>query len=250
VLVSKLKPASDILALHAAAPAPATDGAAPPPPPRAEHFGENYAQELQAKAAALPRTIKWHFIGGLQANKARALAAAVPNLWCVSSVDGARKADLLDRGRAAAIEERARSGGDGGGEDDGDDSDGERRLRVKVQVNTSGEAQKGGVAPADAAALCRHVIDKCPNLRLAGLMTIGALARSAGADARAENEDFRVLARTRDEVAAALGVPAHELELSMGMSADFETAVGMGSDEVRVGSNIFGERPPRQAAQG
>jgi PLP dependent protein len=247
VLVSKLKPASDILALHtAAAAAPASSER--PAPPRAEHFGENYAQELQAKAAALPRTIKWHFIGGLQANKARALAASVPNLWCVSSVDGARKADLLDRGRAAAVEKeeeeelRAQRGEEAAGGEEG----AERRLRVKVQVNTSGEAQKGGVAPADALALCRHVVDRCPNLRLAGLMTIGALARSAGPGP--DNDDFRVLARTRDDVAAALGVPARELELSMGMSADFEAAVSMGSDEVRVGSNIFGERLQRGVA--
>jgi pyridoxal phosphate enzyme (YggS family) len=242
VLVSKLKPASDILALHAAAPPAAPDAA---PRPRAEHFGENYAQELQAKAAALPRTVKWHFVGGLQANKARALAAGVPNLWCVSGVDSARKADLLDRGRAAAVEARARERGEGRGAEE-DEDEGERRLRVKIQVNTSGEAQKAGVAPADAPALARHVVERCPHLRLAGLMTVGAVARSADG---AENEDFRALARARDDVAAALGVPAAGLELSMGMSADFEAAVAMGSDEVRVGSSIFGERPPRRAAE-
>ena len=241
MLVSKLKPASDILALHSAAPPAAPDAA---PRPRAEHFGENYAQELQAKAAALPRTVKWHFVGGLQANKARALAAGVPNLWCVSGVDSARKADLLDRGRAAAVEARVRDG-DGGRADEGED-EGERRLRVKIQVNTSGEAQKAGVAPADAPALARHVVERCPHLRLAGLMTVGAVARSADG---AENEDFRALARARDDVAAALGVPAAGLELSMGMSADFEAAVVMGSDEVRVGSSIFGERPPRRVAE-
>jgi pyridoxal phosphate enzyme (YggS family) len=233
VLVSKLKPASDILALHTAIPPSPSDLA---PRPRAEHFGENYAQELQAKAAALPRTVKWHFIGALQTNKARALAAAVPNLWCVSGVDSARKADLLDRGRAAALEGQAHA------------EEGERRLRVKIQVNTSGEAQKAGVAPADAPALARHVVERCAHLRLTGFMTIGALARSADSGG-AENEDFRELARTRDEVAAALGVPPAELELSMGMSADFEAAVAMGSDEVRVGSNIFGERPPRHVVE-
>jgi hypothetical protein len=243
VLVSKLKPASDILALHSApAAATTTDGA--PPRPRAEHFGENYAQELQAKAAALPRTVKWHFIGALQTNKARALAATVPNLWCVSGVDSARKADLLDRGRREAAD--AEGAADGGGDE-------ERRLRVKIQVNTSGEAQKGGVVgAADAAALARHVVERCPHLQLSGFMTIGALARSAAAAAAdgggEENADFRALADARDAVAEALGVPPAELELSMGMSADFEAAVRAGSDEVRVGSNIFGERPPRQAA--
>jgi uncharacterized pyridoxal phosphate-containing UPF0001 family protein len=75
------------------------------------------------------------------------------------------------------------------------------------------------------------------------MMTIGAIARSK--DSENVNEDFTVLAETRDSVANELGLEREELELSMGMSADFEAAIGQGSDEVRVGSTIFGERPPR-----
>lgn len=173
-------------------------------------------------------------IGALQTNKCRPLAERVPNLWCVSSVDSAKKADALDRGRAALAEH-----GDGDVEP----------LRVQVQVNTSGEEGKSGVEPGEAAALCRHVRDECPRLRLAGLMTIGAIARSRATTAETENEDFETLRRVRDEVAKELGMDGGELELGMGMSGDFEGAIRQGSDEVRVGTTIFGERPARGDAK-
>lgn len=219
--MSKLKPASDILALHAAS------------PPH-EHFGENYFQELQEKASLLPRTIKWHFIGALQTKKCKPLAERIPNLWCVSSVDDAKKADALERGRAALVEHNKEV---------------QERLRIKVQVNTSGEESKSGCEPSETAKLCRHIRESCPHLQLDGLMTIGAIARSKATTAESENEDFIILRETRDKVAQELGIPASELQLSMGMSSDFEGAIAMGSDEVRVGSTIFGERPPKKDAK-
>jgi uncharacterized pyridoxal phosphate-containing UPF0001 family protein len=73
-------------------------------------------------------------------------------------------------------------------------------------------------------------------------MTIGAIARSKVTTTETENEDFLTLRRERDTVAKELG---EELELSMGMSDDFEGAIQHGSDEVRVGSTIFGERPAK-----
>ena len=216
IAVSKLKPARDILALTQHPTTPHLD------------FGENYAQELTAKAALLPASIRWHMVGALQTNKCQPLAARVPNLFAVSSVDSTRKADALQAGRAAGTADPAVP------------------LRVHVQVNTSGEPGKSGCAPgADVAALCRHVRDRCPRLRLAGLMTIGALARSR--EAGQVNADFVCLRETRDRVVEELGWEG-ELELSMGMSADFEEAIRQGSDEVRVGTAIFGERPPKSDA--
>ncbi|KAH7077636.1 hypothetical protein BKA63DRAFT_269121 [Paraphoma chrysanthemicola] len=220
IAVSKLKPANDILALHQ------------PPNPIHTHFGENYVQELLEKSKILPRSIQWHMIGGLQSNKCKQLAEQIPNLWCVSSVDSEKKANELEKGRKALLEK-----------DDTADN-----LRVMVQVNTSGEDSKSGVEPADTLSLCRHIIDKCPHLQLLGLMTIGAIARSKETTAENENEDFITLRETRDGVAKELGWEENRLELSMGMSADFEGAIAMGSDEVRVGSEIFGERPPKKDA--
>ena len=221
--VSKLKPASDILALHA------------PGTLQHLHFGENYVQELQQKATMLPRSVRWHFIGGLQTNKCKALAEQVPNLWAVESVDAAKKADALEKGRRTLAEQ--------------DGTAVRERLRVFVQVNTSGEENKGGVEPGEEAqALCRHIREQCPHLQLQGLMTIGAIARSVAAKDGEGNEDFSVLETERSSICKALGLEERELELSMGMSHDYEDAIRQGSDEIRVGSTIFGERPPKSEA--
>ncbi|KAK5118027.1 hypothetical protein LTR62_004072 [Meristemomyces frigidus] len=221
IAVSKLKPANDVLALHQA-------------PQKQVDFGENYAQELMEKSGMLPKSIQWHMIGALQTNKCKPLAEQVANLYCVSSVDTAKKADALEKGRAALAEKQELSS----------------RLRVLVQVNTSGEAEKSGVEPSETAALCRHVREKCPHLQLAGLMTIGAIARSQqSTNADSVNEDFVALRETRDKVVVELGMEAKDLELSMGMSSDFEAAITQGSDEVRVGTTIFGERPAKKDAK-
>jgi pyridoxal phosphate enzyme (YggS family) len=171
-------------------------------------------------------------IGGLQSNKCKQLAEQIPNLWCVSSVDSAKKANELEKGRRALLERDTHAD----------------KLRVMIQVNTSGEEAKSGVEPADALALCRHVLDACPHLELFGLMTIGAIARSQATAPGCENEDFIALRDVRDSVAAELGWAPDRLQLSMGMSADFEGAIALGSDEVRVGSEIFGERPAKKDA--
>ncbi|KAL2832416.1 hypothetical protein BDW59DRAFT_169323 [Aspergillus cavernicola] len=226
IAVSKLKPASDILALHN-------------PPTSHLHFGENYLQELQEKARLLPPTIKWHFIGGLQSNKCVSLARDTRGLWAVESVDSEKKAGLLDKGWGERKAEVMVVGG-------------EEKLRVFVQVNTSGEENKSGVEPEEGVVgLCRFIREKCPRLRLQGLMTIGAIARSRATTAENENEDFVSLTEARERVVKGLGLEGEEaqLELSMGMSEDFEGAIVMGSDEVRVGTTIFGDRPPRDQAR-
>jgi pyridoxal phosphate enzyme (YggS family) len=229
VAVSKLKPATDILALHS-------------PPISHLHFGENYVQELLEKSRLLPPEIRWHFIGGLQSNKCQALARDVRGLWAVESVDSVKKARLLDKGSG---ERRADNGSNTNG------AAGVEPLRVFVQVNTSGEESKSGVEPDSKVLvdLSKFIYNECPNLRLQGLMTIGALARSQATTTETENEDFTILRETRDKVAAQLRIGAQELELSMGMSEDFEGAIAMGSDEVRVGSTIFGQRPPKNEAK-
>lgn len=222
VAVSKLKPASDILALYQS-------------PHSHLHFGENYQQELLSKSLLLPREIQWHFIGALQTNKCRPLAEQIPNLWCVESVDTIKKADQLEKGRSSLAEKTPEYA--------------DVPLRIYVQVNTSGEVEKSGVEPEEALALCKHTRQSCPHLKLQGLMTIGAIARSKEASKGVENEDFVKLKEVRDTVANALGINQDELELSMGMSDDFESAIRCGSNEVRVGSGIFGERPSKNDAK-
>ncbi|KAL4902834.1 hypothetical protein BDW74DRAFT_157702 [Aspergillus multicolor] len=221
VAVSKLKPASDILALHDS-------------PAGQVHFGENYTDELLAKSRLLPLTIKWHMIGGLQSNKCKALARDTRALWAVESVDSEKKASLLDKGWS---ERKPEVGG-------------QEKLRVFVQVNTSGEESKSGVEPGEeVVALCRFIVTQCPRLRLQGLMTIGAIARSKATTPENENEDFLCLKEVRGRVNKELGLEGEaQLELSMGMSSDFEGAILQGTDEVRVGTTIFGDRPPKDQA--
>lgn len=217
VAVSKLKPANDILALHEST-------------IRHLHFGENYAQELSKKAELLPGTIQWHFIGGLQSTHCKSLAK-IPNLFCVSSIDSLSKAKLLDKYRGEKIKVEPDT----------------PKVGVHVQVNTSGEESKSGCAPGEeVVSLCRAIVNECSNLNLMGLMTIGAIARSIATTAENENEDFIALREQRDLVEKELGLK--DLELSMGMSEDFEGAIVQGSDEVRVGSTIFGVRGPKSEA--
>ncbi|KAI9592403.1 hypothetical protein BDF19DRAFT_451658 [Syncephalis fuscata] len=202
VAVSKTKPMSDIKALYTAG---------------QRHFGENYVQELVDKSKELPSDICWHFIGGLQSNKCKQLAD-IPNLWMVETLDSQKRAELLNR--ACITAQRAEP------------------LRVMVQVNTSDEESKNGVAPKEVGSLCYFIHEYCPALFLSGLMTIGAPGREL-ADGQV-NPDFESLKQCRDEVSNLL--KRTDLELSMGMSDDYAEAIDAGSTNVRVGSSIFGSR--------
>ena len=172
-------------------------------------IGESYVQEALPKIAALAGApIRWHYIGHVQTNKARDIAASFD--W----VHG------VDRLKAAAALDRARPEG--------------APLQVCVQVNISAEATKGGVAPAEALSLCRAVA-AMPRLRLRGLM---GMASPTG-DTTVQHAQFASLRKVFDEVRAA-GIALDTL--SMGMSDDFEAAVAEGSTMVRIGSAIFGAR--------
>jgi len=181
------------------------------------HFGENYVQELVDKAPEMPEDVQWHFIGHLQGNKVSTLVKGCPRLACLETIDSEKLARAVDKAWKAAYPER--------------------KLRVMIQVNSSGEETKNGVEPADVAQLCGIIAKECEGLELAGLMTIGAPDYSG-----CRTEDFDTLRRCRDEAAAVLGVDPTSLEMSMGMSSDYENAIREGSTSVRVGSSIFGSR--------
>ena len=104
-----------------------------------------------------------------------------------------------------------------------------------MQVNTSGEEQKSGCQPSETTEIVKHVLSSCDKLDFAGLMTIGVYGEGA-------EECFDVLVKCREQVAKDISVDPLELELSMGMSGDFESAIAMGSTNVRCGSTIFGAR--------
>lgn len=165
--------------------------------------GENYAQELLAKHAAVsggpPR---WHFIGAVQRNKVKALAPVV-GLW--------QTVDRQAVGRSIA----AHAPG----------------AAVLVEVNTTGEPTKAGCAPQATASLVEDLVELGLDVR--GLMTVGPAGPPEGA-----RPAFRALAA----LAARLGLA----EVSMGMTGDLDVAVQEGATMVRVGTGLFGPRPPNR----
>ena len=177
-----------------------------------KHFGENYVQELLSKVAILPSDICWHFIGHLQSQKAKQLIEGVPNLYLLESLDSQKLANKLNK----VLQSQERE-----------------PLRVYIQVNTSLEDTKSGITFDNAVDLAIHVRDHCPYLILAGLMTIGAPNDSSC---------FDTLVECRQKVGEALSVDPSTLDLSMGMSGDYQDAIHRGATSVRVGSVIFGNR--------
>ncbi|XP_077991966.1 pyridoxal phosphate homeostasis protein-like [Glandiceps talaboti] len=187
------------------------------------HFGENYVQELLDKGSDSDilsecPDIRWHFIGHLQRNKVSKILG-VPNLFMVETVDSQRLADSLNQawGKQKKPE----------------------KLKVMVQVNTSDEESKHGCRPTEIVNLSRHVIEKCTNLQFMGLMTIGAFDHDLS---KGPNPDFQRLIECKEDVCKELELATESVELSMGMSNDFEHAISVGSSNIRVGSTIFGAR--------
>jgi pyridoxal phosphate enzyme (YggS family) len=173
-------------------------------------FGENYAQELTAKAEALTDLpdLEWHFIGYLQTNKAK-VAAKYASV--VHTVDSAALAREL--GKRAAKERSA-------------------PLRVLIEVNVGGEVQKAGATPGEIEEVMTAIRAQ-PALALRGLMTVPPAGGVAGA-----RRVFDTLATLRNLHGGVAALP----ELSMGMSDDLEAAVACGATFVRVGTAIFGAR--------
>ncbi len=179
-------------------------------------FGENYVQEGVAKITALRPAhpgLRWHFIGPLQSNKTREVAAYFD--W-VHSIDRLKIAQRLSEQRPPDLPP----------------------LQVCVQVNVDGEASKSGVSPEQAGDLAAAVA-RLPRLALRGLMAIPAPREGLAA----QREPFARLRGLRDAIAAQHGLALPVL--SMGMSADLEAAILEGATLVRVGTALFGARAAR-----
>ena len=181
-------------------------------------FGENRVQEASRKipvvaaefAATQPNTsMEWHLIGPLQRNKAR---QAVELFDVIHSLDRSELAVALERAAEAL----------------------DRRPRVLLQINIDDEPQKSGAAPSDARELL-EATRACAHLIPVGLMTLPR--------ACSDPEEVRPSFRRLRELLAELHQDEPRLvELSMGMSADFEVAIEEGSTQVRIGTAIFGTR--------
>jgi PLP dependent protein len=170
----------------------------------ARDFGENYAQELRDKAAALTLAdLRWHAIGPVQVKNAKYVARAAHTFHALESLEVAQE---LSRRRQGAA------------------------LRVLIEVNVAEESSKAGVPPAEVQTLAAAV-RALPGLELVGLTAMPPLVE----DAEQNRPHFRALAA----LARQLGLS----ELSMGSTADYAVAIEEGATLVRVGTAIFGERP-------
>jgi pyridoxal phosphate enzyme (YggS family) len=177
-------------------------------------FGENYLQEALDKIASVAQAqpdaaVEWHFIGPIQSNKTRPIAASFA--W-VHTVDRLKIAQRLSEQRPPEL----------------------GPLNICLQVNISGEASKSGASPEELPALAREVA-QLPNLRLRGLMAIPEPTTDV-AEQRAAFARVRALFDALRAEGLALDT------LSMGMSGDLAPAIAEGATIVRVGSAIFGKR--------
>lgn len=172
-------------------------------------FGENYAQELRDKTRELAEShasIRWHFVGQIQSNKAKYIA---PHAYRVHALEQVR--------HAQALASRAKA-----------------PLRCLVSVNMAGEASKGGVPPEQALDRCR-ALQEVEGIEIVGLMTMPPPQTDPEANAPYFDQLATLAARGRERGLALR-------ELSMGMSADYLVAIRYGATWVRVGTAIFGSR--------
>lgn len=197
--VSKTRPASDVLAAYAAG---------------CRRFGENKAQEAEAKAAELAQVadLDWVMIGHLQSNKAKLVARFASEFQALDSL-----------GLAAELDRRLHAEG--------------RRLDVLIQVNSSAEDSKFGLPPQEVPAFA-EALTAFDALQVRGLMTLALPSPDADQVRACFVRMQQVQAELRDR-----GVPGQSYDaLSMGMSGDFELAIQHGATVVRVGTAIFGQR--------
>ncbi len=179
------------------------------------HFGENYVQEAQEKVAQAGnrKKICWHYIGHLQTNKAKKAAELFD---VIETIDRFKLAKSLDTHLAAM----------------------NKNLSVLIQVNIGRESQKSGVLPEYSAELVEQV-SSCRHLTVKGLMTITPYS----GDPEASRPYFRKLKTLADEMTShGLFSEVKEIELSMGMTSDFDVAIEEGATIIRVGTAIFGAR--------
>lgn len=174
-------------------------------------FGENYVQEALDKIQVVGiEQARWHYIGAIQSNKTRAIAEHFSWVHTVSSQKVARR-----------LNEQAPAG-----------------INVLIQVNTSGERSKAGVAPAELPSLIESLMP-LDNIKLRGLMTLPAPEEQF----EAQRAPFRQLREHLEAIQKQFSQNLQAFDqLSMGMTADLEAAVAEGTTWLRIGTAIFGQR--------
>jgi pyridoxal phosphate enzyme (YggS family) len=201
VAVSKTKPMEDIMELYAAG---------------QRDFGENYVQELMAKAVALPKDIRWHFIGHLQSNKVKMIA---PFVHLIHGVDSVKLLDTIEKEGAKL----------------------NRKINCLLQVHIAREETKFGFDVNDAIQMLKKYVDD-GSMRFANLCGLMGMA-SFSDDQQLVRKEFESLRSLFDQIQPEAVASQKEFDiLSMGMSGDYPLALLCGSNMIRVGSLLFGSR--------
>lgn len=170
-------------------------------------FGESHVQELLRKQQILPSDIRWHMIGHLQTNKVRAI---IPFVYLIHSVDSLRLLQVIQR--EAAMQDKV--------------------VNILLEVHVAREETKSGFAPDELQdMLDSSVLHQMPNICVKGIMGMAT-----------NTDDSTEIRRCFDTLAAIYRTHPEWDTLSMGMSEDYPQAIAAGSNMVRIGSAIFGER--------
>ncbi len=178
-------------------------------------FGENKAQEMASKHAALPKDIQWHMIGHLQTNKVKYIATFVD---LIHSIDSIKLLTEVDKQAKKA----------------------NRKINCLLQIYIAHEETKFGFDPAEVIELLNsNALSEFSNVEIIGLMGMASFTE----DQQQIKREFNVLNSLFTQL-KKLSLPAnvHMKELSMGMSSDYKIAMEAGSTLVRVGTSIFGAR--------
>lgn len=203
VAVSKMQPVESILQLYRLG---------------QRDFGENYVQELIEKQLLLPKDIRWHFVGHLQSNKIKYIA---PFVHLIQGVDSFKLLTEIDRqGRKH-----------------------DRVINCLLQVHIAMETTKFGLNSDELSELVDGLVkagelNEFRNVKVVGLMGMASFSD----DAARVKAEFTYLAALFDRYASIKAPSFHLRYLSMGMSGDYQLALQAGSNMVRIGSLLFGER--------
>ena len=183
-------------------------------------IGENKVQEIMDKFDAV-KPVRWHMIGHLQTNKVKYI---IDKVDLIHSVDSLKLAKEINK-RAAAHE---------------------KTMDILIQINPAQEESKFGVSLDETKELIEAILEQCENVRIRGLMSVAPIAE----DPRDVKGYFDEVKAQFDEFSRIEHPRLDFRYLSMGMSHDFEVAIEAGSNLVRVGSAIFGERDYSKAQIG
>ena len=168
-------------------------------------FGENYPQELIEKSKLLPKDIEWHLIGHLQSNKVKKLLDEIPNI-VIESVDSV---DIVGKINKYASEKN--------------------KTKVYIEINISNESSKTGCKQDDIMNIAKEIMNS-PRLELVGIMSLGKVGKK---------EEFAKMLKIKEELCEKFSLNKEKFIASFGTSQDYEEAILSGSDEVRVGHQIF-----------